>query len=299
MEWWKRTLVRAFGTGVVLLLAISIQGCATKPGEVFNTQLTEHRRLATPADLADELQRADFVILGEQHDNAEHHNLQLNVLKELNRRGWLKQVSLEMLVPSQQSAADFALKEQITDQNKLYQILSWKKGWEWELYGPIVSWTISSGIALKAGNLDEGELKTVRDQPVRLGEKLLGESGLDIHRNQFRESHCGHTNKAREEVMLRVQVARDARMAASLASVKTGSVLLAGNWHARKDIGVPRYVRVSQPMAKLLTVGAMEEPTDDSQTLAKKYDIVWTTSGVERPDFCAMFKNGNLKLKQP
>ena len=245
--------------------------------------------------LVDKLVQADYVILGEKHDNPEHHKLQLEILKKLNKRGWLKQVSMEMLTPSQQSDVDMATEKRIEDFYGLEQVLQWEKGWNWELYGPIVSWAVSEGVPLKAANLDEAELKNVRLKPDRLGQELLGQHGVAIHRKQFRDSHCGHVDRKREESMLRVQVSRDARMAASMTAKSKGVVLLAGSWHARKDIGVPRYVHLSTPDAKIISVGMVERPLDEKHNLDKQFDLVWMTDGVERPDYCEMFRNRTLK----
>ncbi len=285
---------RAWLYGVFLSLSLILSGCVTArnyPGQVQEN----NQRLATTSELADELSKADVVILGEFHDNLAHHETQLAVLQELHEKGWLKQLALEMLTPSQQMGADKAVKERISNPEQLRVMLNWERGWDWQLYGPIVSWATSEGIPLVAANLDEGEKQTVRDQPERLGKVVLGEHGLTTHKKQFRSSHCGHTNPAREETMLRVQVARDARMAASLLSRVPGTALLAGNWHVRNDIGVPRYVLAQRPDIKILTVGMAETPQPVDADFASRYDITWGSEGVERPDFCEMFRKGHLK----
>ena len=246
--------------------------------------------------LVDELVKSDYIILGERHDNPEHHELQLDILKELHKRGWLKQVSMEMITPSQQPDVDMAIKRKIDDFYGLEQVLQWQKGWDWNLYGPIVSWVVSEGIPLQAANLDDTELESVRTQPNRVGFEQLGPEGLAIHRQQFRDSHCGHVDRPREESMLRVQLARDARMASSMLIRKKGVVLLAGGWHARKDIGVPKFVKGAAPYAKLISLGMVESTDRDGESLESKYDVVWETGEIERPDYCDMFRS---RMKKP
>ena len=279
-------------------LLVLVAGCSpmqfSQTAGVIPGYTSEKQKPSVDA-LVDKLVQADYIILGEKHDNPEHHQLQLDILKRLKKRGWLKQVSMEMLTPSQQADVDMAIEKKIEDFYGLEQILQWDKGWNWELYGPIVSWAVSEGVPLKAANLDEAELKNVRLKPDRLGQELLGKRGVAIHRKQFRDSHCGHVDRKREESMLRVQVSRDARMAASLTSRSKGVVLLAGSWHARKDIGVPRYVQLSAPDAKVTSVGMVERPVGEKRKLDREFDLVWMTEGVERPDYCEMFRNRTLK----
>ena len=275
---------------------ILASGCAShKPAVIYGTAHHSEKQIASVPELAGEFIASDYLILGEQHDNPEHHALQLEILQDLHQKGWLKQIAMEMLVPSQQQAADRAVKNKITDLSELNTLLQWDKGWDWDMYGPIVGWAVSQGIPLKAANLDKGELETTRATPAKLGNKVLGEAGVKVHKDQFRESHCGHIPAERAETMLRVQVGRDIRMAASLTEQK-GTVLLAGNWHARKDIGVPLYVQANNPDAAVMTLGFIEKADEDisKSELRTMYDVVWTTGGVERPDYCAMFKNGAM-----
>ena len=281
-------LIRWFGAGL-LVSAMTLAGCAVRPGVMYATPEQGEQSFGSVAELVEQLQGADYIILGERHDNPEHHALQLATLQQLYQRGWLKQIVMEMLTPSQQALADQVVEQRISDLAQLRKRLQWHQGWDWQLYGPIIAWAATNGIPLVAGNLDAGELETAKENPARLGYQLLGEAGIDIHQRQFQRAHCGHITPKREEMMLRVQVARDARMAGSLQEQK-GAVLLAGNWHARKDIGVPRYVLANEPEAVILTLGAMERGavklSDGQGDPSEQYDIVWFTGAVDRPDYC-------------
>ena len=291
---WKGACIRAVAGWLVYVALTSLLGCTAVAqnlqGESFETELAEERKLTSISDFADELQKADFIILGERHDNPEHHRLQLAILQELYSRGWLKQLSLEMLKPSQQEAIDLALQKKITDKDVLQKILAWEHGWDWELYGPILSWAIALEVPVKSANLDDDELGLIRKQPIPSKRRVLGEEELNIHRLQFRVAHCGYVNEGLEESMLRVQLARDARMAASLLSVSSGAALLAGNWHARKDIGVPQYVLNQKPEARILAMGFVEETPVGDESLEAYYDVTLKTGPVIRQDFCDLIK---------
>ena len=278
---------------LTFLLSLYLTGCAQQMSARF---LEEKKSTAVLSldDLSIKLQSADYIILGESHDNPIHHDLQLAVLEKLYETGWLKQISLEMLIPSQQVSADELIAKGITNPDEIYDKMQWNEGWDWAFYGPIVIWAVSEGIPLKAANLSKDELKIVREQPVRIGEVMLGKEGLNIHRERLRNSHCGHIDKALEERMLRVQVARDVRMANSMMAISAGSALLAGNWHARKDIGVPKYLKSLKPGSRVIAVGFLEQPDMAHLSGPEFYDVVWDTPGVQRPDYsemCEKFKS--------
>ncbi len=277
-----------FRVGIACLFCAFLSGCI--PEAMKKQQEKEESAKPTLESLVDTVAEADYVILGENHDNPIHHDLQLATLEALHARGWLKLLALEMLTPSQQVSADKLISDGITDLGQIYKELNWDDGWDWALYGPIVIWAVAEGIPLKAANLDTEELKAIREQHLRADNMVLDSESLQLHRDRFVSAHCGYINKAVEEKMLRVQVARDARMAASLTSEKTGVALLAGNWHARKDIGVPRYVLSSHPEARLMSVGFLEYPDMAHFKSPYFYDVAWDTPGMQRPDYCEMMK---------
>ena len=66
-----------------------------------------------------------------------------------------------------------------------------------------------------------------------------------------------------------------------------GVVLLAGNGHARRDIGVPRWLGVDG--SRVFSVGYLEE-ADDGSTPISAFDAVVRTQAAERRDPCADFR---------
>ena len=122
------------------------------------------------------------------------------------------------------------------------------------------------------------------------------ELGLDIEPDaawqqaQEREidaGHCGALPRNLWPAMARAQFARDAVMAnVILRHARAGAVLLAGNGHVRRDIGVPRWLGAIAP-ARLLSVGYVE---NDQPVAAERYDAVVSAATSERPDPCAAFE---------
>jgi uncharacterized iron-regulated protein len=87
--------------------------------------------------------------------------------------------------------------------------------------------------------------------------------------------------------MLAVQQQRDRRMAERLLAAPMPSLLFAGAYHARKDIGVPIHV---------LDLGASQAPTvlmlaqQGSEVTAAMADYVWYTPATPAPDYCAQMR---------
>jgi uncharacterized iron-regulated protein len=94
------------------------------------------RRAATPSQTSTRLEAllpADVLILGEQHDAAEHQKIEQQVVALLAAKGALAAVALEM---ADTGASTSALKPSATEQ-QVRNALNWNdKGWPWASYGP-------------------------------------------------------------------------------------------------------------------------------------------------------------------
>ena len=86
--------------------------------------------------------------------------------------------------------------------------------------------------------------------------------------------------------MARGQLARDAVMAGTLrAHAAHGVVLLAGDGHVRRDLGVPRWLTVEEARRSWV-VGYLEE---GNEAPPGAFDAVVRVAPAERPDPCAVF----------
>jgi uncharacterized iron-regulated protein len=85
--------------------------------------------------------------------------------------------------------------------------------------------------------------------------------------------------------MARAQIARDLTLARAIRPyADTGIVLLTGNGHVRKDIGVPFWLPADARSATISV--AFLEPGAENERLAERYDLIVETPAVERPDPC-------------
>ena len=272
---------------VFFIAAMLLTGCAVQTtAPVWSV---DQKKWLSPEAMMSPLLKADYVILGERHDNAEHHRQQLNILQDLHRAGWLKVIALEMLTPSQQIAMNQALQEKITDLDLLKEKLNWSNGWDWNMYGPILVWAVTEQIPVRAANLDRSEIMVIYRDESHTRKSFLNEREQAVIRKQLVDSHCGRIDDGRLAAMTRIQLSRDARMASVAAERESGAALLVGAYHARNDIGVPRYIRAQRPDARIISIGFvevedLERPLIDQQSL---YDMVWPTLPVVRENFCS------------
>lgn len=97
------------------------------------------------------LSAADIVYVGEQHNLAVHHSIQLEVLKSFSARRPGLVVGLEMIDVTQQAALDDYLAGR-TDDESFAKF--WKKAWgfSFDLYRPLLEYARARGIAVRGLN---------------------------------------------------------------------------------------------------------------------------------------------------
>jgi len=243
----------------------------------------------TPEQLVDRLAEAPRLLVGERHDNPDHHALQLWLLRALETRREQGSLLLEMLTPDQQERVD-AVRDKIAagqDPGDLPQALSWRKGWDWALYGPLVRHALARPYPLLAANLDRPQmLRIYRKQPALRGTLSTTEAVRGALLTQIRVSHCGKLPASQLPAMLAVQQQRDRRMAEALLAAPEPSLLLAGTFHARRDLGVPLHLRDLGAGADSLVLLLAEV---GNPVGAAEADFVWYTPAQPVRDYCADF----------
>jgi uncharacterized iron-regulated protein len=105
---------------------------------------------------------------------------------------------------------------------------------------------------------------------------------------EINHGHCNALPKAMWASMARAQFARDAALAHLLERhAAGGAVLLAGNGHVRRDIGVPRWFD-EIAASRTLVVGFVEAGGLDP--LPSQFDKVVRTARAPRADPCDGFR---------
>ena len=87
---------------------------------------TATRGIVVPAALLRRASSADFVLLGEKHDNPDHHRLQAWLLSSLVREGRHRSVAFEMLTQAQEAALAEQRKKAPEDVMAFAEAVDWE-----------------------------------------------------------------------------------------------------------------------------------------------------------------------------
>lgn len=244
----------------------------------------------TPQQLVGELASSAQVLVGERHDNPDHHALQLWLLQALAQQREQGSVLLEMLTPNQQQKAA-QVQERIRRGEHpadLPAALGWERGWDWALYAPLVEYALAQPYPLLQANLDRAEISRIyREVPTLSGTPAAPEVQAALL-EQIRVSHCQMLPETQLPAMLAVQQQRDRRMAQQLRAAPKPAMLLAGAFHVRRDLGVPLHLQEQANTAdsRVLILAEVGESVKPEQA-----DFVWFTPSQPQQDHCAKWRD--------
>lgn len=288
----------------VLLAATLLGACAAGPsldagrplvGEIY---YLPSGRMVDEATLIAAAARADFVLLGEKHDNPEHHRLQAEVVAQLQALSAApRAVAFEMIPADQQLEVVEHLAAHPGDAAGIGAFTDWP---DWAFYEPIAQAGLEAGGQIVAAGLPRDQTRAVFDQgPAALRQSFVHRTALSEElpaamvaslEQTLRAAHCGETPDEMIAGMVRVQRARDAMLADRLAAASgnAGGILIAGAEHARMDRGAPWYLARLRPGARLVSIVFLEVPEDPrAASRDLPFDYVWFTPSAATSDPCA------------
>jgi len=271
--------------------------------------------------LVSRLAHARFVLLGENHDNPDHHRLQAELLRQLIDIGRRPALGFEMLDIDDAPAIAKHLATAPKDAAGLGEVVGWnQRGWpDWTFYQPIAQVALDAGLPIVATNLRRATVRTLRRDGVAGLERGVVRQ-LDLDRpvppdlrrrmaDEIRNFHCGYAPEERLKTMVTIQRARDARMADRMiaAARPDGLVLVVGAGHARIDYGIPTYLRTNAREQTLVSLAFLE--VQGGKTVPEAYavgfardmlpfDYVWFTPRRTNLDPCEEFKAQLERLKK-
>ncbi|MBL4821027.1 MAG: ChaN family lipoprotein [Gammaproteobacteria bacterium] len=303
--------------GIIVLSAIT-SGCTTASMSGWESELyVEHPLVGKiwdsgtgsfidESELKASISNSQYFLLGEKHDNPDHHRLQLDLLNTLLASGHLDSFSLEMI----DSSAD-ALLETIGRQNfgsldELKNYLQWDdEGWEWPYYGPLIMAALEAGVTVRSANISSQQVGEIYGQPLDENiASVLQPAAIEQLNTEIDESHCGMLPASQFPSMVGIQQARDYQMAQSLTADLTNQspgrirMLVAGNYHIRQDLSVPNYIMAldSSTSRERITALAIVEvnpesfdPDDYMQAFSntRPFNYIWFTPAISNEDYCA------------
>lgn len=312
---------RLSATFLILAATACAQAEGVAPRADWHTQLNRDHPLVgriwspaasvylQPDELLRRIAAADFVILGEKHDNPDHHAIQAWVVERLLASGRRPALAFEMIAADQAPRLEAYQSDHPGTSSGLGDALGWDKtGWpEWSLYEPIAAAIVGAGLPILAANLSQKDAMGLArgnapsDNQLRVW-RLDQSPAPEVARalaDDIRESHCGHLPEDRIPGMVLAQRARDAVMAramiAGAARPETdGTVLIAGTGHARSDRGVPMHLRQLEPGSTVFSLAIVEvspdlpEPASYADNGGLPFDALWFTPRLDDKDHCAL-----------
>ena len=252
---------------------------------------------------------ADYVLLGERHDNPDHHALQAWLIERLIAADRHPALAVEMAGQDQQEALDQAVADHPHDPDAVGDAVQWRQHWPaWAQYRSVVSMALDHRLPIVAANLPQGMVRNlVREGIGAVDAATVARLGLDEEiepatrsaiQQEMVASHCNMLPVDVADAMVLGQVATDAQLAARLTEHPT-AVLIAGSGHVRGDRGVPMHLRRHGHLRKVVShafidvQAGLPSPSDyaDRYGVATlPFDYVWFTPRFSDEDPCAGFQ---------
>lgn len=235
-------------------------------------------------------------LLGEIHDNPHGHVQRLALLATLIADRPKPVIAMEQFDRDQQAPLDSAMLT-CADADCVIRAAG-GTGWQWLFYKPVIELALAHKIRIIGVNVSRSDtfkiardgFRAVFDSPTisQFGLERSLDSAFNFKQLEAIDmGHCRMLPKQALPGMVNAQVARDVWMAKVIQENSAQPViLLAGNGHVRKDIGV--YYWLSEAERARSEVHAfVEDVGDDSTTM---FDRTHRLASIERPDPCAVFK---------
>ncbi|MDP3228902.1 MAG: ChaN family lipoprotein [Acidovorax sp.] len=262
--------IAATAFGLTTLLTLS--GCA-------HWRATTAPQPAWP-DRLQTLLPADVLLLGEQHDAADHQRLQREAVLWLAARHQLAALVLEMAERGHTTAG---LPPGATEA-EVQKALGWNDtAWPWKAYGPVVMAAVGAGAPVLGGNLPRSRMRAAMGETA--WDQHLPAPALQRQYTALRDGHCGLLPETQMAPMARIQIARDASMAQTAQeAVRPGQtvVLVAGGGHVLRSLGVPTHWP-----ANLVSKVALAQAGQALPAINSDADTVVSTPAPPAKDHCA------------
>lgn len=254
-----------------------VSGCATVERPVQNADIPARLQALLPADV---------ILLGEQHDNPDHHRIHHQVVETLATQGALAALVIEMATQGNTTTGLAKTASEI----EVKSTLIWDdNAWRWGAYAPAIMAAVRAGVVVAGANFPRGQMRQAA--ATASWDERLDKAALVRQNQLIREGHCDMLPASQITPMTRIQIARDVAMASTVGKASEAApgktvVLVAGSVHVDKTLGVPRHLPVTAKAKSVLlqAVSAASHNTDSG------FDAVWQTLDAPEKDYCAQMK---------
>ena len=269
--------------------AAALAACAAPPPqtEAFNAVV-----------LAQQMQRRPVVLLGEIHDNAGQHAVRAQAIERLLQAGLRPALAFEQFDRERQADIDRVrgqAQAPVADRVDRLAALG-APGWNWSQYRPFLQLAVQYDLPIVAADLSRADAMRVSQQGFgavfdpstrhEFGLDRLPEDLLRAQQQAIDQGHCHQIPARMLPSMARAQIARDVALARAIGPyLQRGVILLTGNGHARRDIGVPRFLDPSE-RDRVVSIGLLEDDAPADEAPSGAFDAVFRTPVQSRPDPC-------------
>ena len=246
--------------------------------------------------LIEEALQADVVILGEQHNDAIGHAVQLAFVQAVIEQAPRAAVALEMLERDEQLLLD-DYRDGIIDA-KTFATLTQSEQWagkgSWEAwYQPIIDAAIHNDVLVVAANAPRRYVRRARTDGFdslnkidRTRKALFTTPRKPLtgpYRDRFMDLMAGHgtdVDTEMQEAFFRAQQTWDATMAKSVIdAVRSGHrpvMLLVGRFHSDRGGGTVQFIEQARPWGKVLVISLEPDvhPSDAQSEDALEHDDI-------------------------
>lgn len=271
---------------VVVAVGLVLVGCKTASDTTSVRLYDLEQQDVVSDDVAIErLIAARFVLVGEHHNNPDHHRAQLQVIQTLHKAGRKVAVGLEMFRRDNQDALDQWIGGQTSESDfKPIYLDNWN--FDWKLYGPIfkyarenripmvglnVSRKITAQVAYKGfaslNEVQRGSLEGITCNVTPQYKEFIGKAyGAHGHGNMNFERFC------------EAQLVWDTAMAVySIDYLEqnpdTIMVIMAGSGHARK-LGIPTQLAKRTPWPYVVVLPETKGVFDTASISVEDADFI-------------------------
>ena len=251
----------------------------------------------------DQLGSKDLIFIGENHDNPEHHLIQVQILQALMARYGDLSVAMEFFQEPQQPVLDRYM-EGTSNETVFLKDIDWRKSWSFDyfFYRPLIFMLRQKGSRIHAINASNDIVKKVARSGLdslkpEERNQLAKEIDLDNakHRAYLRGVYKQHTSQdlKKFDYFYQAQCVWEDTMAENIAGYLKKNeqrvVVFTGNGHIVNKYGIPDRTlkRISVTMATIVLY-----PLTGRETIKKETaDYVWLTGDCSRRHF--MGRNNN------
>ena len=290
----------------------------------------ESGKIINEEELIDQFLGAEVIYLGEKHDNARQHEIQLQILEALIRKGKRPSIGFEFFTTGQTSLLmNFTqpsapvmnmMSKDYDPESVLRQALGWdhRSDEEWSFYFKLIEFARENQLPAFATDIPWGLSSRITRvgvenlHPTELS--LLVDTGLNdseyeqLMLEEFTNAHCGYRNEEIFRRMYQAWIARNDAMAQSIvntleANPQNPVLMIVGFGHLRHGMGIPERIAYLRPETKQINFSMMEisqEPSSiesylpefeiNGRTFRQDFDYIWFTSRQEMEDPCKAFR---------